>query len=385
MYMKRSIFFIFPFVCTLSAGMIPAGNAYAQKLPVTQAAKAAAAKAALRQVPQRMLPAAASHAATSRLPALVNQTLQTAARAARQRAGQDIRLSVAKLQSALLANLPESQQPSATAFVFTVQHNGQQEVWGATAGHIAKGMGKNLNLIFYNGEQPFVVPAEVVQYGPNLVSDIALLKITQPLPPEITPLELESRPVKLGEALISAGYCKHKLVYTGKQFLQKDNQRFLRTEFNVPFNQRIGLCGSPLLNSHGKAAGVLCGNIWDENTAYASNIGLLHYLLKAAHEGSAEIPLVAGSVTLGEIQTTEHIHSVEAIDGYGRTITRYDTENRLTQSTIKQLLQQPHTRFLRILLEDRGKNPMEFDINHPFRYLLYDVQTNTSYFQPVRW
>lgn len=417
MYMKHSIF-----VCSLavafSAAVYPSGNVCAQKLPVRQAAKAAAEKAV--SVPR--LPAVRGlkgsfsvpsvPAAGARVPKVpgqpvlssvdalkpalqkVDQTALEAAKQAAQKAKQeagkisaapDMRLSIAKVQSALLAELPESQQPVATAFIFKTTYNGKEEVWGATAAHIAKGMGKKLTLIFYNGDTKIIVPAEVVQYGPNMISDLALLKLPEKLPAEIVPLPLAQIPSTRGEAFISGGYSGHHFVYTGKQHLQKDNSRFLRTDFSVPLKHRAGLCGAPLLNAQGEVTGIHCGSVWGGDIAYAANTGVLDYLLKAQHEGSADIPLVAGPLRLGFLKTTEHIHSVEALNARQQTIGRYDTENRLTQSTMLALLNQPEVRFLRFMLEDRGAKPVEFSMNNPFRYLIYDKEEKSFYYQDIHW
>lgn len=375
--MKRYLILLILYMAALPA-LVPT-QAHAQKAGLRQAAKALTGYNA---------------AAATKLPALLPRIETAAAVAARQAAVQaaarkaavkDIRLSVAKLQSALLKDMPEAKQPTATAFIFKTTYNGKEEVWGATAGHIAKGMGNNLLLIFYEGDQKFVVPAQVVQYGPNMISDIALLKLPDNLPAQINPLPLAEPPFALGESFISAGYCAHDLVYTGKQALQKDNQRFLRTDYTVPLSKRAGLCGAPLINSQGAVTGIHCGSVWNNTTGYASNVKVLSYLLKAQHEGTAEIPLVAGKVVFGNIKTTEHIHSIEALDAEFRDLARYDTANRLTQSTMLSLLQEPGTRYLRFMLEDRKANPVDFNMRNDFRYLIYDKETQTSRFEPIHW
>lgn len=389
MYMKRYII-IYSLALVSLAVFVPPYDACAQKIPFSQAAKTAFGKSALtdRALQGTAVSAAARQAALSRnLPAAITRAnaASLATHQAQVLQAKDMRQSVAKVLSSFLEDWPEKQQPSATAFVFKTHYNGKEEVWGATAAHIAKGMGNRLSLVFYNGSKRIDVPAEVVQYGPNMISDLALLKLPENLPPEIVPLPLSDAPAKTGEAFIAGGYSNHRFIYTGKQHLQKDNSRFLRTDFFVPLKNRAGLCGSPLINAQGEVAGILCGSIWEADVAFAANTNVLSYLLEAQHKGSADIPLVAGSIKLGDIKTTEHIHSVEALNAQRQTIGKYDTQNRLPQSTMLALLKLPDTHFLRFMLEDRGNKPMEFNMDNPFRYLIYNKEQDTFEYQPIRW
>lgn len=381
--MKRFIILSIQLSVFTAVCLAPA-NLFAQKSKTfRQAAKAVMGK---HPIPARNLPAALPNIEKAAQQAASAQPfIKAAAKAAQQAVVKDIRLSVAKLQSAALDGVPEKYQPTATAFVFKTRYNGKEEVWAATAGHIAKGMGEHLKLVFYENNRKIVLPARVVQYGPNMVSDIALLELQGPLPPEINPLPLAQTESALGEAFISAGYSGQELVYTSRQFLQKDNQRFLRTDYSVPLNKRAGLCGAPLINAQGEAVGVHCGSNWGHEIGYASNIKLLSYLLRAQHGEPTDIPLIAGKYVLGNILPGEHIHSVEALDAQGRSIARYDTENRLTQSTMVNLLNLPETHFLRLMLENRGKKPMEFNMNNEFRYLIYDKKANMHSYSPIHW
>ncbi len=372
--MKSFRFLCFCFSWTVVWLSIPNGL-YAQK------------GSAFRQTAQAVLGKSAIAAAA--LPQVLPK-IETAARTAIGikpvfRTPKDIRFSIAKLQSAALIALPEKNQPSATAFVFKTRYNGREEIWAVTAGHIAKGMGDRFNLIFYGNNKRIVVPGHAVQYGPNMLSDIALIQLPSDLPPEIIPLPLAQAPACPGEAFISAGYSGNRFVYTGVQNLQKDNMRFLRTSFHVSTGSRAGLCGAPLLNAAGEAVGIHCGSVWNKETGYATSVALLPYLLHAQHEGTAELPIVANGKILGNIKTTEHIHSLEGLDEQGNAISFYQTENRLPQSTITSFLNFPKTRFLRFLVEDRKNKPLEFDMHHPFRYLIYDIQTGNSFEKTVNW
>lgn len=359
-----------PIAIVSGAAVLTPGGVFAQNgKPFARAARAALGAQTLQ------LPAV--------LPPALTRLESAAARAVRPMPA-DIRLSVAKLESFYSLKLPEKMRPTATAFVFKTKYKEQDEVWAVTAGHIAKGFGQAVRLSFYNGEKEITVNGKVVRYGPNLLSDAALIKLKDPLPPEIKPLTLAAE-VHPGEKLASVGYVKHQIYYTKDRFLQKDNGRFLRTDFDVPENLRSGLCGGPLLTPGGTAAGIHCGSTFMKNRAYAAHINIVPYLIKAYHEGTAEIPLVMGPWNFGPIRLSEHIHAVDALDENQRVLSRYDVQNQLHQSTVLALFNLPKTRFLRFLLEDRKNEPSVFDTHNDFRYLIYDKEQKTVRFEPVYW
>lgn len=360
---------LFVFLLSGAALSVPGGVCAQNGKTFSQAAKAALGKQTL-QLPA-VLPRAAAR-------------LESAAARAVRPMPADIRLSVAKLESFYSLKLSEKMRPTATAFVLKAPYKGKDEVWAVTAGHIAKGFGQTVKLFFYNGDREIEINGKVVQHGPNLLSDAALIKLTDPLPPQIKPLAL-AETVQPGEKLASAGYVKHQLYYTKDRFLQKDNSRFLRTDFDVPENLRAGLCGGPLLTPQGLAAGIHCGSAFMESRAYAAHINIVPYLIKAYHEGTAEIPLVMGPWNFGPIRLSEHIHSVEALDANGRVLWLYQVENQLHQSTVLDLFNKPQTRSLRFLLEDRGSEPTVFDMKNEFRHLIYDKEQKTVRFEPVTW
>ena len=138
--MKRSLC-VYSLALTLSAAAYPAESVLAQKLPVRQAAKAVLEKSlstphlpGLRTPKLPSLPAIrpaaglpagtaqplfpqAQHT-TNEMPQVDRIVFSAAAQKTSAEPAKDLRLSIAKLQSALLKDLPEHQQPVATAFIF---------------------------------------------------------------------------------------------------------------------------------------------------------------------------------------------------------------------------------------------------------------------------
>ena len=115
------------------------------------------------------------------------QLERLAAEAAFERA--DIRLSVARLDHSILMDLPANKRPHSTAFLFETTYQGHPEVWAATAGHVAQ-EGEGLRLTFYDGTKEIPVEGTLVQTGPALLSDAALIRLDTPVPPELRPFAL---------------------------------------------------------------------------------------------------------------------------------------------------------------------------------------------------
>ena len=301
----------------------------------------------------------------------------------------DIRLSVARLDHTVCLNLPMNKRPHSTAFLFTTYYKeengpwasvfnpkGTKVVWAVTAGHTAQ-LGEKVRLTFYNGKKEIPVDGTLVQHGPALLSDAALIKIDTPLPAELRPLELTTE-IDPQEKLTSWGYASNKLYKIDKLTFEKDNTRFIRTDFPAKQKKRSGLCGGPLLNKKGQAIGIHCGSTL-EDKSYASNVRIIPYLLQAYYEGNAEIPLIAKGIEFGSINLNERILYIQCMDEHGHLLNEEDIYEQLPQSLVMSLYQDPEVRYLRFLLV---ANPY---IAPTYRVLVYDKKTATHHFEPFRF
>ena len=287
----------------------------------------------------------------------------------------DIRLSVARLDHACLLDCPMNKRPHSTAFLFTTRDNGNWYTYAVTAGHTAQ-LGEELLLTFYNGKKEIPIRGTVVQQGPALLSDIALIKIDSPFTRELNPLKLTTQ-VNPQEKLTTWGYSANKLYQINNLTLEKDNTRFLRTDFPAAQTKRSGLCGGPLLNVNGEVLGVHCGSTW-EDKSYAASVRMIPYLLQAYHNGHAEIPIIAKEINFGSIDINERIIYVQCMNEQGQLINQEDIYDQLPQSLLMSLYQDPEVRYLRFVL---GSYQKDFPT---YRVLVYDKTTATSYFEPLR-
>ena len=286
----------------------------------------------------------------------------------------DIRLSVARLDHTILLDLPMHKRPHSTAFLFTTTYQGAQVTWAVTARHTAQ-LGEKLRLTFYNGKKEIPVNGTLVQQGPVLLSDVALIKLDAPSLSELHPLQLTTE-IDPTEKLTTWGYASNKLYQIDNLTFEKDNTRFLRTDFPETQTKRSGLCGGPLINAHGQAVGIHCGSSLDDK-AYASSVRIIPYLLQAYYEGHAEIPLIAKGIEFGSIDINERILYIQCLDEHGKLLNQEDLYDQLPQSLIISLYQDPEVRYLRFILSNHKQDIPSY------RVLVHDKQTGTHHFEPL--
>ena len=286
----------------------------------------------------------------------------------------DIRLSVARLDHAILLDLPMNKRPHSTAFLFTTRYQGVRSIWAVTAGHTAQ-LGERLRLTFYDGKKEIPVDGTLVQQGPALLSDAALIKLQDPLPHGLHPLEL-SLDINPQDKLTTWGYASNKLYQINNLTFEKDNTRFIRTDFPVEQTKRSGLCGGPLLNTKGEAIGIHCGSTW-EDKSYAASVRIIPYLLQAYSEGKAEIPIIAKGIDFGSIQLNERIIHIQCMDAHGTIINQEEIYDQLPQSLLMSLYQDPEVRYLRFVLGSYIQN------QPTYRVLVYDKASGTHHFEPL--
>jgi len=294
----------------------------------------------------------------------------------------DIRLSVARLDHASLLNNPMNMRPHSTAFLFTTYKPKNSQLkgvesfdWAVTAGHTAQ-LGERLLLTFYNGKKEIQVYGTLVQQGPALLSDAALIKLEGPIPKELNPLKLSTE-VSPQEKLTTWGYASNKLYKIEDLTFEKDNTRFLRTDFPATQKKRSGLCGGPLLNEKGQAVGIHCGTGLADK-AYAASVRVIPYLIRAYYGEDVQIPIIAKDITFGSIAINERIIYIECMDEYGHLLNQEDVYDQLPQSFLMNLYQDPEVRYMRFLL---GSYQNNLDV---YRVLVYDKKTGTSHFEPFK-
>lgn len=159
-----------------------------------------------------------------------------------------------------LSSHPESKHKGSA---FAIEIDGK--VWGVTARHVMDDVGRSGYMEILNDE---LVP----QFGPIIPSveghidgaDIALFEIPENLKSFLHPLQpQENLPLDVYTPLSSAGFGHGNFTWlTDRNVLFSSEHRILMQD--VPFSNRSGYCGSPLLLD-GKVVGVHM-KTWNGNT-----------------------------------------------------------------------------------------------------------------------
>ena len=195
------------------------------------------------------------------------------------------------------------------------------------------------------------------------------------MPAQLRPFALAAQ-IHPKEPLTTWGYAFSKLYHLDNLTFEKDNTRFVRTDFPKEQTKRSGLCGGPLLNPQGEVLGIHCGTSL-ENKAYAANINIIPYLLQAYYEGTAEIPLIAKQLFFGNIRIDERIWYIQCTDENGRLLNHENVYDQLPQSLLMMLYQDPEVRYLKFILGSYKEG------QPTYRVLVYDKQTQKNWFEPL--
>lgn len=192
-----------------------------------------------------------------------------------------------------------------TAFVFKTMHNGEEHLWGLTAGHYAFA---KPSLKIPSHKKP--IPVSFVARGTT--SDLLLFK----LPPEtaqfVTPLSLAQEPAKVGDKVSCVGFFEKDL-HSEENITITLNTPFraLLNLYTPPELDRTGECGSPILNKQNEVTGMFAGYSHKQPVAFVIPVQQIHQLVQAYwNKGILRQPLVFQGRTLSEININEQVVTV---------------------------------------------------------------------------
>lgn len=221
----------------------------------------------------------------------------------------------------------------ASGFVFAEEHEGKTVLWGATAAHVARAMGKDVTVTFYLDGQEVSFPAQIVLTGRKYGLNAALIK----LPPEALAaarpvIAAKGLPAK-DEALFTYGFSAGQYKKTLRRVITAGTERVVADfpRLNAP---KPGFCGSLVVNTQGKAVGIEAGGYspqqekmqWYHNRKHSTRLlsqadmsrisevvpfTRLHDLLKEYRRpGSAARVMLFDGILVGKLHTDEFIESI---------------------------------------------------------------------------
>lgn len=295
--------------------------------------------------------------------------------------------------------------------VVSVPHNGQNEIYGIVATHtIASSpaerdaLHKNFTAVIYKNGLPKEINVEIVAFSPRSMLDIALVKFPAEAEPFLAPYRLSPAIPKINEDLSSKGFNHKSAVHVPKRKIVGSTPISIRTDFSVPQDERVGLCGSAVLNAEGELVGIHTGSLHNKNegqtdVAFATHAHYIHNLVHAYHNGGkGAVPFLFRDRRVMDMDMDEYIAAVSLLDEKGKQIWLHNFESKFSYSAIETgLAQKPGARFLQLttrraawtqdgnaLLENRNQTD-----RGPKTTYLYDLQeeklirTSTSVYDPL--
>lgn len=233
-----------------------------------------------------------------------------------------------------------------SGFVFAEKYQGKTILWGATAAHIARAVGREVTVTFHLHGRDVSFPAEIVLTGRKYGLNAALIK----LPPEAVEtarpvVQAETAPIK-GDLLFTYGFSAGQYKKTLRRTIASNAERVVADfpRLNTP---KPGFCGSLVVNDQGKAVGIEVGGYspeqehlqwyhnreasWllkKENLSRISEVvpfTRLYDLLKEYRQpGSAARIMLFEGIRVGKLRPDEFIESITVryADGSHRMLMR---------------------------------------------------------------
>nr|QGT50913.1 hypothetical protein Elusimicrob2101_1760 [uncultured Elusimicrobia bacterium] len=152
-----------------------------------------------------------------------------------------------------------------SGFVFADQRNGKTVLWGASAAHTVRHMGKEVTVSFRINGQEISFPATVELTGRKFGLNAALIKLPEEVAEVALPFERAEEGVSKRTPVFTYGFSAGQYKKTQREILFPGADRLLA---NFPYfgEPKPGFCGSVVVNEQGRAIGIETGG-YDAATA----------------------------------------------------------------------------------------------------------------------
>lgn len=145
-----------------------------------------------------------------------------------------------------------------SGFVFADQRGGKTTLWGASAAHTVRHMGKDVTVSFHINGEEISFPATIELTGRKFGLNAALIKLPEEAAEVALPFERSDEGVTPSSPVFTYGFSAGKYKKTQREILFLGGERLLASfpHFGEP---KTGFCGSAVLNAQGRAVGIETG------------------------------------------------------------------------------------------------------------------------------
>ena len=242
--------------------------------------------------------------------------------------------------------------------VFKTTYDGKEEVFGVIASHAIASFKWNFSgvrrhftaQVFVNGK-PKEIKAEIVQVGAMEMLDISLVKFQPEDEKLFEPLVISPTQAVPEEWIETLGFMRGEEVSLPERPVVAISPISLRSYIQGTQSERLGLCGSAILNQRQELVGVHTGSTWGalQDLGYATHAKYLNALVDAYHNGGEIFyPVEINGHIIAHLRPDEYISEVTILDEQGRKIVGHRFTNKFSFSYMKVLLEQYAPRYMDI-------------------------------------
>lgn len=230
--------------------------------------------------------------------------------------------------------------------VFQTEYNGKKEVFVAVAAHALESgryvLGKEFIGDIYVGDGQFKqVRMKIVQPSAPSMLDVA---IGVPLEgaEELRPFTISRQDFGWGDVGVSYGFAGQKLVVVPNRMFFSETPLCIRTTMPYPRSDRMGLCGSALINERGELLGIHTGSTNDKynergDIGHTTNAKLLDVLVDAYHHnGEGTFPLILGGQKVLDLHVLSYISFIKLFDQNGKLLWQRGFESKFAYDEVNE-------------------------------------------------
>ena len=211
---------------------------------------------------------------------------------------------------------------------FQTEYNGKKEVYVAIAAHAIRAesyqLHRNFTADIYIGNGQYKsVPVQIVQESAPSMLDVAIGKVLEG-EEELTPFSISHLDFTYGDKAVSYGFTGRKLVIIPNRMFTSQTPLCRRTTMPYPRNDRMGFCGSALVDENGDLLGIHTGSTYgrygeQDDIGHATNARLLEVLVDAYHHnGESTFPLILGGQKVLDMPVQGYVSFIRLMDANGK-------------------------------------------------------------------
>lgn len=291
------------------------------------------------------------------------------------------------------AMMPDNPGTRFSGTVFSVEYNGEKEIYGVVASHILAandGTGYNVkktfSAVFDNKGEPLSIPAEIITVSAPSHLDLSLVKFPAEYEKVLNPYSIGK--IESEKSVQTCGFNHGGAVHMTSCAIQNNRPYSIHINIPLPREERPGLCGSAVLNAEQELVGIIVGSTlapWaEQDRTFVAPAAFLNQLVEAYHNnGQSSVSFLLQGTHSIRLNVNEYVTRVVLLDNARQPLYRYNVKERFSRTEMNEALKSfPQTRYLEVVTqtiswsEDGSTLLKKKDRNFPPVAYTYDLQSN---------